>query len=60
MAVQVSNATGVIGADSGRRCPAPPDSGFRRNDGGCAQHPLGIKGEGCGWRTLGVKGEVVN
>ncbi len=25
----------------GRRCPAPLDSGFRRNDGGCAQNPEG-------------------
>ncbi len=24
----------------GRRCPAPLDSGFRRNDGGCAQNPF--------------------
>ena len=23
------------------RCPAPLDSGFRRDDGGCAQHPQG-------------------
>ncbi len=24
------------------RCQAPLASGFRRNDGGCAQHPLGL------------------
>ena len=34
------------------RCPAPLDSGFRRNDGSCAQHPsAGMTGGA--WRRLG-------
>ena len=33
-----------------RRCLAPLDSGFRRNDGGCAQNPLGLTW-GC-WPSL--------
>ena len=32
----------VVRFDMNRPCTAPLDSGFRRNDGGYAQHPRGL------------------
>ena len=38
----------VVRFDMNRPCTAPLDSGFRRNDGGYAQHPRGL------WGPMGV------